>query len=131
MFIPSGGWCPLLLACCVLVGCRGEATPYQPPLEGVFAWEDGTEPRELEGSTVEFESNGAVAASTGLVGDGTFMLAKPLPPGEYRVRVQPLASGQSILHPRFREFEKSGLKYTAPAGSEPQRVNFKVARSGR
>jgi hypothetical protein len=106
-------------------------TPYLPPLEGVFLWEDGTEPRELEGSTIEFESGGAVVATAGLVGDGTFMLIKPLPPGEYRVRVQPPAGGKTALAPRFQDFEKSGLTYTAPAGSEPQRVNFKLAKAGR
>src|SRR5687767_4223723 len=121
----------LVLVCALLLSCGSEPVPFQPPLEGTFLWEDGLEPRELEGSTVEFESNGAVVASTGMVGDGTFMLAKALPPGEYRVRVQPLASASKVLHPRFQDFEKSGLKYTAPAGSEPQRVNFKLAKAGR
>src|SRR5262245_58093348 len=112
-------WPALLLACGLLTGCSGESAPYQPPLEGKFLWPDGTEPRELEGGTVEFEANGVVAASAGLVGDGTFMLAKPLPAGTYRVRVQPPASGLRVMDKRFESFETSSLSYTAPASTDP------------
>jgi hypothetical protein len=123
---------PLLMtACFLLTGCAGEPAPYQPPLEGVFLWEDGKEPRELEGATVEFESQGAVVASTGIVGDGTFLLGKALPPGEYRVRIQPSPAAAGVLHPRYQEFGKSGLSYTAAADPKPQQVNFKIAKAGR
>src|SRR5437762_2444540 len=67
-------WPPI----CFLPGC-GETPAYQPPLEGVVRWQDGSEPRELEGGTIEFQSDGKVVAQTGLVGDGTFLLGKALP----------------------------------------------------
>jgi hypothetical protein len=119
----------LLLGVGLLAGC-GSPEPYLPPLEGVMHWEDGTEPRELEGATVEFESDGNVAARTVLIGDGTFMLDKPLPPGTYRIRIQPLPTADRALHPRFKSFDASGLTYTSAADQPPQTVNFKIARSG-
>src|SRR5438094_716279 len=78
----------LILASCPILGC-GEPPAYQPPLEGVIQWSDGSEPRELEGGTIEFHSDGKVVAQTGLVGDGTFMLGKALFAGNYQVRILP------------------------------------------
>jgi hypothetical protein len=122
----------LVLACGLMAGCSDPA-PYQPPLSGVIHWSDDTEPRELEGSTVEFQSNGAVVAQAALTADGTFGLINSLPPGEYRLRLQPPANaaGKRLFPARYESFEDSGLTYTAPSGSEPQNVKFKLEKSGR
>src|SRR5436190_19764811 len=82
------GW--LFVGCLICaLGCGGTAKPYLPPLDGTLTWEDGTSPLELEGGTIEFESQGKTVAQTGLRPDGTFILANALPAGEYRVRVLP------------------------------------------
>lgn len=122
----------LLLAVLALpLGCSREVTPYLPPLEGTMVWEDGLEPRELEGSTVEFESNGKVVATAGLTADGTFMLIEGLPQGTYRVRLQPPANNKAALPARFQSFDQSGFVYTSPAESKPQTVSYKLSRSPR
>ena len=122
----------ILLGCLSLVGCSAEVTPYQPPLEGTFLWEEGKEPRELDGSTVEFEFQGKVVAKASLTADGTFILTEGLPEGSYRVRLEPSAtSGHSGLHIRYQSFDQSGLVYNAPASSTPQRVNYKLAKAVR
>jgi hypothetical protein len=118
------------LACCALSGCGAGTPQYQPPpVGGLVLWEDGTEPRDLEGSTVEFESNGTVAAKASLTADGTFRLEQALPEGKYRVRLTPAAVKTSLLDPRYQSFETSGLTFTA--GSGPQQANFKVKQRGR
>jgi hypothetical protein len=128
----SCGW--LLPMCLALsVGCGGSATPYLPPLDGTLTWEDGTSPLELEGGTIEFESQGKTVAQTGLRPDGTFILATALPAGEYRVRVLPPPANfgkPAVLDPRFESFEKSKLTFTATADGQ-QHANFKLARKRR
>jgi hypothetical protein len=122
----------MVLGFSLLAGCDNAATPYQPPLEGVILWEDGTEPRELEGSTVEFESGGEIVAQAGLTADGTFMIEKPLGPGTYRIRLQPPASAQrNVLPARFQSFDQSNLSYTAAADGKPQHATFKLSKAGR
>jgi len=61
------------------------------------------------------------------------MLGKALPAGTYRVRVlpPPNAEKSSPLDSRYESFDKSGLTFTAAAGSAPQQVNFKLAKRGR
>lgn len=115
----------------MLLGCSREVTPYLPPLEGTILWDDGLEPRELEGSTVEFESKGKVVATAGLTADGTFMLIEGLPEGTYRVRLQPPANAQAALPARFQKFDQSGFTFTAPADTKPQTVSYKLSRSPR
>jgi hypothetical protein len=94
-------------------------------------WQDGTEPRELEGGSVEFEADGTAAAKAALTADGTFRLDKALPPGTYRVRVLPPPGSRqpSVLDPRFESFDTSELVFTG--SSEPQRVTFRVKKRGR
>jgi hypothetical protein len=93
-------------------------------------WQDGTEPRELEGGSVEFEADGTTAAKAELTADGTFRLEKALPPGRYRVRVLPPGSRKpSALDAQFESFDTSGLVFTGT--SEPQRVTFRVKKRGR
>jgi len=107
-------------------GCGGPPEYRPPPLGGVVLWQDGSEPRELEGGTIEFEANGKVAASAGVRPDGTFLLEAALPPGPYRVRVTAPAERPRALDPRYERFESSGLTHTATA--DPQQVTFKVRR---
>jgi hypothetical protein len=115
--------------CCHLLGC-GTPTYKPPPVGGVVLWHDGTEPRELEGGSVEFEANGTVAASAELRADGTFRLEKALAPGNYRVRVRPPPGPKpSALDPRFESFETSGLVFSGT--SQPQDVTFQVKKRGR
>src|SRR5688500_10114738 len=91
-YFPNCTWTLLVLSVALLLaGCR-DPVPYQSPLAGLIHWSDDTEPRELEGSTVEFQSNGAVVAQAALTADGTFGLLEALPPGEYRIRLQPPAN---------------------------------------
>src|SRR5262245_55661581 len=108
-----------------LLGCGG-ATDYRskaPPVEGVVKWEKGPMVTELEGGSVEFEKEGAVAAKAALTGDGTFRLDKALSPGKYRVRLVPPAVSVrkgGELDPRFQSFDTSGLTFTAT--SQPDQV---------
>jgi hypothetical protein len=115
---------------CSLTGC-GEPKYQLLPVEGVILWQDGTEPRELEGRWVEFETNGTVVAKAGLVADGTFRLDTPLPPGTYRVRIAPApgAPRPPGFDPRYESFDTSG--FTLTAASEPQRVTFYLKKRGR
>src|SRR5262245_47153904 len=104
------------LAWCGLTGCGTPTYEYQPPpVGGVVVWQDGAEPREMEGGSVEFEANGAVAAKASLTADGTFRLSSALPPGKYRVRVVPPpgSSKAAELDPRFQSFNTSGLVFTS------------------
>jgi hypothetical protein len=119
------------LASCSVLGC-GRTPSYQPAaVGGVVVWEDGSEPRELEGGAVEFEADGTVAATAELIADGTFRVENPLPPGTYRVRVRPPlgADKSNVLDPRFEKFETSGLTFAGT--SEPQQVTFRVKKRGR
>ena len=120
----------LLLALTVVAvqGCGGP--PPAPPIafEGAVVWQDGQDAGELEGSSIEFEANGTVAAKATLQSDGTFSMVDPLPPGQYRARIVPVAGrpGATLLDSRFQKFESSGLKVTSPAN--PPFVRFKVSK---
>ena len=121
-----------LIAICCLAGCGGEATPYQPPVEGMVAWTDGTPPQELEGGSIEFESGGKTF-TTGLRPDGTFIFIDPLPAGAYRVRIVPPPPGTgrpAVLDPKFTKFETSGLTYNSGTG-EAQQASFKITKKPR
>jgi hypothetical protein len=87
---------------------------------------------ELEGGSIEFEKDGAVAATAALTGDGSFKLLKPLPAGTYRVRIQPPATPARKavdVDPRYQKFETSGLTFTA--GGEAKPVVFELKTRGR
>src|SRR5262249_27670438 len=98
MFTPRAAWrlstLNLSLAATIgwwgAVGCGAREYKSVPlPVEGYVQWEKGPMVTELEGGSVEFEQDGAVAATAALTGDGSFRLMKGLPPGKYRVRVVP------------------------------------------
>jgi hypothetical protein len=116
-----------------LAGCGAASHMAAPlPVEGFVKWEKGMMATELEGGTVEFEKDGAVAATAALTGDGSFKLLKPLPAGTYRVRIQPPATparkGAEIA-PQYQKFETSGLTFSA--GGEPKPVVFELKARGR
>src|SRR5262245_49432121 len=106
-----------LLLCLILVGCGSASHVAAPlPVEGYVKWEKGAMATELEGGSVEFEKDGAVAATAALTGDGSFKLLKPLPAGTYRLRIVPPATPArkgTEMDPRFQKFETSGLTFTA------------------
>ena len=121
------------LVCCCTIGCGAashKATPL--PVEGFVKWEKGVMATELEGGTIEFEKDGAVAATAALTGDGSFKLLKPLPAGTYRLRVLPPATPARKgveIDPRFQKFETSGLTFAA--GGEPKPVVIELKARGR
>jgi hypothetical protein len=121
------------LTWCGILGCG--ATDYKakaPPVEGVVKWEKGPMVTELEGGSVEFEKDGAVAAKAALTGDGTFRLDKALSPGTYRVRLVPpaIAARQGAeLDKRYQSFDTSTLTFDAIA--EPKQVTFEIKKRGR
>ena len=87
---------------------------------------------ELEGGSLEFEKEGAVAATAGITGDGTFTLGKALPPGTYRVRVVPPANPTrkgAEMDPRLQSFDTSGLTFTPTA--ETNQVTLELKKRGR
>jgi hypothetical protein len=116
-----------------LLGCGApEYKSKALPLEGFVQWEKGPTVTELEGGSLEFEKDGAVAATAALTGDGSFRLATALSPGKYRVRVvppaNPLRKGPE-LDPSVQRFETSGLEFTAT--SEPGQVTFQLKKRRR
>jgi len=106
-----------------LAGCGAASHMAAPlPVEGFVKWEKGAMATELEGGSIEFEKDGAVAATAALTGDGSFKVLKPLPAGTYRVRIQPPATPArkgAEMDPRYQKFESSGLTFnsTGQAGS--------------
>jgi hypothetical protein len=116
-----------------LLGCEGPAHKAKAlPVEGVIKWEKGPMVTELEGGSLEFEKDGAVAATAAITGDGTFTLGKALSPGAYRVRVVPPANPTrkgAEVDPRFQSFDTSGLTFTPTA--EANQVTFEVKKRGR
>jgi len=117
----------------ILAGCGSASHMAAPlPVEGFVKWEKGTMATELEGGSIEFEKDGAVAATAALTGDGSFKLLKPLPAGTYRVRIQPPATPARKavdVDPRYQKFETSGLTFTA--GGEAKPVVFELKTRGR
>ena len=107
--------CPLLWL--MLAGCGSASHMAAPlPVEGFVKWEKGAMATELEGGSIEFEKDGAVAATAALTGDGSFKLLKPLPAGTYRVRIQPPATPARKgmdMDPKHQKFETSALTFTA------------------
>jgi hypothetical protein len=102
------------------------------PVEGFVKWDKGMMATELEGGSVEFGKDGAVAATAALTGDGSFKLLKPLPAGAYRVRILPPSTPArkgAEMDPRFQKFETSGLTFAATG--EPKPVIFELKTRGR
>jgi hypothetical protein len=121
------------LVCLILAGCGSASHMAAPlPVEGFVKWEKGAMATELEGGSIEFEKDGAVAATAALTGDGSFKLLKPLPPGTYRVRILPPATPArkaAEVAPQYQKFETSGLTFSA--GGEPKPVVFELKPRGR
>ena len=122
-----------VLAWCGVIGCGSPDYKAAPlPVEGFVKWEKGPMATELEGGSVEFEKDGAVAATAALTGDASFRLLKPLPPGKYRVRVVPPANPArrgAEMDPRLQSFDTSWLTFTATPG--PNQVTLELKRRGR
>ena len=114
----------------ILAGCGSASHMAAPlPVEGFVKWDRGAMATELEGGSVEFEKDGAVAATAALTGDGSFKLLKPLPAGTYRIRVLPPATPArkgADLDPRFRNFDTSGLTFTATSPPSPVVLELKA-----
>jgi hypothetical protein len=104
------------------------------PVQGQLVWPDGQPAKELAGSMVYFESTEHRTVSRSAVGpEGQFQLTtdKPeargpdgVPPGVHRVYV--IDGEPSLLDPRFRKPETSGLEVTVPPDGP---VMLQVARA--
>lgn len=117
----------------ILAGCGSASHMAAPlPVEGFVKWEKGVMATELEGGSIEFEKDGAVAATAALTGDGSFKLLKPLSAGTYRVRIQPPATPArkgAVMDARYQKFETSELTYTA--SGQPGSAVFELKARGR
>ena len=92
------------------------------PVGGTLVWEDGQPATELEGATIYFESTEHRSVSRGAVQEGAhFQLTtdRPeaygpdgVPPGVHRVYV--IDAESTLMEPRFRRPETSGLEVTVP-----------------
>jgi hypothetical protein len=115
------------------VGCGSASHMAAPlPVEGLVKWEKGGMATDLEGGSIEFEKDGAVAATAALTGDGSFKLLKSLPAGTYRVRIQPPATPArkgAEIDTKYRSFDTSGLTFSAGGESKP--VLFEIKARGR
>ncbi len=130
--LATGGLVAALVLCGVL-GCSGRK--YDPkgfPVEGTVRWKDGTDASGV-GGTIEFEANGKVVAKTDLAADGTFSMTEKLPPGKYRVRIQPGPpdpDAEYEMDAKFKRFETSGLTVTV-GDEETQRISLVLTRTLR
>jgi len=110
-----------LAACAVLTsfcGCGRELHP----VGGTLVWEDGQPATELEGATIYFESTEHRTVSRSAVQEGArFQLTtdRPeasgpdgVPPGVHRVYT--VDGVPSLMKPKFRRPDTSGLEVTVP-----------------
>lgn len=132
--VRSGGMLLVFLALAVGVcGCGGSSAPKAYPVKGSVVFEKGGDISKLVGATVEFESvatpeihaygeikDGGVFTMTtqtkGVAQEGAIA-------GEHRIRIlfetfededEPKKKPKAIIDPKFRSFDKSGLKVTIP-----------------
>jgi len=121
-----------LLFC--LIGCG----PRYHPVEGKVVWKDGSAAIELQGGSVEFESEDAKRSARGVIDkDGAFRMSSLKPGdgllvGNYKVVViEPPTFFESpvhILDPRFCRYATSNLNYTVKASGNKD-VVFEVERA--
>lgn len=126
----------------VTAGCGKEDGTKTYPVEGKVVLKQG-DVRALAGGQVMFESVGEtrVTGAGEIQGDGSFEAAcyldgkdrTGLPAGDYRVCIRPLAadgelSKKSALHPRFRSYDKSGLKVTVAPGTNTPTIEVELGR---
>src|SRR5262245_39683599 len=136
MMFPSKNVLGLIALFSAVSGCSRPPTAYV--VHGMVVFPDGT---RLTKGTVEFEAIGQskpITASGEIKQDGTFLLGTYRPgdgaiSGQHRVAVivdyhigtgveRPQELPAAELHPRFRSFKTSGLKYTV----EPRMNNILV-----
>lgn len=101
-----------------LGGCGKELHP----VGGTLVWEDGQPATELEGATIYFESTEHHSVSRSVVQEGAhFQLTTDMPeaygpdgvpPGVHHIYV--VDDVPSLMKPRFRRPETSGLEVTVP-----------------
>jgi hypothetical protein len=117
----------------LLIGCSGPAIKTY-PLRGKVEVKDG-DVAMLAGSSVQFVQEGdeTIRPYGDISSSGDFTvktlykgeILEGLPAGKYKVRIAlgdesnegvPSRKGKgNVIHPRFLEFDKSGLSMTAPA----------------
>jgi hypothetical protein len=122
-----------------LAGCGGQSQPMH-PVKGKVLYKNSGEPLPA-GGTITFESASPpyLRATGRIEPDGSFELSTldvgpGAPEGEHRVRVEPevpdsvdMSQGYSaaqarIVHPKYLQFETSGLTYKVVPGEN----NFTV-----
>ncbi len=114
-------WLAALTVCAVLTGFCGCGKELY-PVSGTLVWEDGQPATELKGATIYFESTEHRSVSRGAVQESAqFQLTtdRPeaygpdgVPPGVHRVYV--IDAESTLMKPRFRRPETSGLEVTVP-----------------
>ena len=114
-------WLAALTVCAVLTGFGGCGKELY-PVSGTLVWEDGQPATELEGATIYFESTEHRTVSRSAVQEGAhFQLTtdRPeasgpdgVPPGVHRVYI--VDGVPSLMKPRFRRPDTSGLEVTVP-----------------
>jgi hypothetical protein len=126
----------------IAAGCGKEDGTRTHAVEGKVVLKHG-DVRALAGGQVMFESVGEtrVTGAGEIQNDGSFEAAcyldgkdrTGLPAGEYRVCIRPPAAGgeapkKSALHPRFRSYDKSGLKVTVAPGTNTPTIEVEAGR---
>lgn len=103
------------------LGCGGPRTY---PVEGKIVYANGAEAKELEGGSVEFESEQGGMTARGGIGPngsfrvGTFKLDDGAVPGKHRALITPPPSrdfdrpSPPVIDPRFQQFQTSKLEVT-------------------
>jgi hypothetical protein len=136
----------ILLAGAVLVeavGC-GSSTLQTFPVSGKVVYKGKGNVSQLTGGKVRFRSvSDPNVTGVGEIEDGgaftlgTYFQEKGLPgvpAGEYKARVEPPEDDdegkplRGLLHPKYQDFDKSGLTFTVPVSGE---LLIQVERPGR
>ena len=127
---------PIALA--VLMGFCGCGRELH-PVGGTLVWEDGQPATELEGATIYFESTQHRTVSRSAIqAGGKFQLTtdRPeangpdgVPPGVHRVYI--VDGVPSLLKPKFRRPDTSGLEVTVPlTGVAELKIEHAAAAKG-
>jgi hypothetical protein len=136
---------PTTLAGCLLgllaLGCSGGGElPPGAPGKGKVVFKGG-DVKTLQGGSVQVQSlsDPKIIAVGDIQADGSFSLKSfaddkrsfdGLPPGDYRVRVEPPPARSDeesprVIHERFRDFNRSGLRLKIPAENLEIAVSLK------